>query len=340
MVSKQTLKLLDALLAGSSNAEKGRLLSLYKEAFCGTQSFKNLKDLLEGCEFHGTVGQELLSTGEEVVKAGFTDAGKFSDRVTTMDYLVEKMSREMDASGEYLLSANVTGTSLNVLDKRLAETATKYYEILFNYVCCLYATLYGESALQNVNVKTGIRSVDLVRNITEELNALLAEANRMEKPRVWRIIRCKFGGANLVNYPGYTLLYGGITPEYFEKNCEQIGPLLFSDRNDPEVLCCGIGYLTSLEPQDGGRLYGAQVVSKPALNCLDDLSIDYDSMNIRALLSTVAGSGVCILDPNELVELLNRYYMIQTARKNLENGCIYCGRRNCSHFRITTEFTM
>ena len=44
--------------------------------------------------------------------------------------------------------------------------------------------------------------------------------------------------------------------------------------------------------------------------------------------------------PAGQVELLNRYFMIRTARENKEKGCIYCGRNNCRHFRITSEFTM
>lgn len=334
----ETLKLLDALLAGSDDSQKQKLLALYKEAFCGTESYRQLKDLLEGCEFRNSVGKELLTKGEDVVKAAFTDAGGFGDRITVMDYVVEKMRRELDASTQYLLSADVSSQTLNVVDKRMAVTATKYYEILFNYVCCLYATLYGGSFLRNMNVKTGIRSADLVRNVSDELCRLFADAHRSEKPQVWRIVRTHFGGANLLGYDGFTLKYGGVTPEHLEIGCEQLAPGLFRDRNDPNVLCCGIGYLTNLEPRDGGRIYGAEAVTKPAMNCLDQLDIDYRSLNVRALLSAIAGSGVCILDPADLVELLNRYYMIRTAKGNRGKGCIYCGRSNCQHFRIPDNF--
>lgn len=340
MVSVQTLKLLDALLAGSGDSQKQRLLELYREAFRGTESFKDLTDLLEGSEFHGPVGQELLSKGEAVIREGFTDAGNFGDRITVMDYVVQKMRRELEDASRYLLSADVSGAPLNVLDKRQAEAATKFYELLFHYVCCLYATLYGESALRSVNIKTGIRSADLVRNVTDELCSLIAQAQTLPKPPVWRILRTRFGGANLLGYDGFTLQYGGVTPEYLEDNCRQVAPCLFLDPTNPDILCCGMGYLTSLEPRDGGRIYGAQVISKPAMNCLDSLDIDYASLNVSALLSAIAGSGVCILDPKELVELLNRYFMIKTARENREKGCIYCGRTVCQHFRVTTEFTM
>lgn len=338
MVKMETLKLLDALFAGSTQQQTQQLLTLYKEAFRGTESFKNLKDLLEGCEFHGTVGQDLLSKGEQVVTAGFTDAGNFGDRITVMDYVVEKMEQEMKAASDYIHSANVSNTALNVLDKRLAETATAYYEKLFHYLCCLYVTLYGEAALSGVNIKTGIRSADLIRNVSEEMSSLIAHAGRQGKPPVWRIVRTTFGGTNMVRYSGFTLKYGGISAAYLEENCTQIAPCLFRDDSDSNVLCCGIGYLTSLQPHDGGRLYGATTVSKPAMNCLDHLDIDYASLNVRALLSTIAGSGVCILDPRDLVELLNRYYMIRTARENQNRGCIFCGKTGCHHFRIPRNF--
>lgn len=340
MVKIETLKLLDALFAGSTQQQAQQLLALYQEAFRGTQSFKNLMDLLEGCEFHGATGQELLSKGEQVVKEGFTDAGNFGDRITVMDYIVEKMAQEKKAASDYLHSANVSVTSLNVLDKRLAETATDYYEKLFNYLCCLFVTLYGEAALRNVNIRTGIRSTDLVHNVNDELSNLIAEAERQGKPQVWRIVRSNFGGANMIRYSGFTLMYGGIDAHYLENSCTQLAPGLFRDDRNPNVLCCGIGYLTSLQPHDGSRLYGATTVSKPPMNCLDQLDIDYASLNIQALLSTIAGSGVCILDPKDMVELLNRYYMIRSARANKARGCIYCGQSVCQHFRITTEFTM
>lgn len=340
MVKIETLKLLDALFAGSTPQQTQKLLELYREAFRGTDSFKNLKDLLEGCEFHGTTGHDLMHKGEQVVTEGFTDAGNFGDRITVMDYVVDKMEQEMKAASEYIHSANVSAQGLNVLDKALAETATAYYENLFNYLCCLYVTLYGEAALQNVDIRTGIRSADLIRNVSEELCNLIAEADRRGKPQVWRILRTTFGGANMIRYSGFTLKYGGIDADYLEENCTQIAPCLFRDDSDSNVLCCGMGYLTSLQPHDGGRLYGATTVSKPAMNCLDHMDIDYDSLSIPGLLSAIAGSGVCVLDPKDLVELLNRYFMIKTARENKAKGCIYCGSNVCEHFRITTKFTM
>ena len=340
MVKIETLKLLDALFAGSSQQQTQKLLELYREAFRGTESFKNLKDLLEGCEFHGTTGQDLMRKGEQVVTEGFTDAGNFGDRITVMDYVVQKMEQEMKAASEYLHSADVSGQGLHVLDKALAETATAYFETLFNYLCCLYVTLYGEAALQNVDIRTGIRSADLIRNVSEELTKLVSEADHQGRPPVWKIIRTTFGGANMIHYPGFTVQYGGFDAAYLESNCTQIAPCLFRDNSDPNVLCCGMGYLTSLQPHDGSRLYGATTVSKPAMNCLDHMDMDYDSLSVPALLSAIAGSGVCVLDPRDLVELLNRYYMIRTARENKAKGCIYCGKNVCEHFRITTKFTM
>lgn len=340
MVSAQTLKLLDALLPGSGGEEKERLLALYKEAFCGTESFKSLKTLLEQCEFHGSVGQELLSKGENVIKDGFANAGSFGDQITVMDYVVEKMQQELDAATGYVRSDNVSGAQLNVLNKRFADTATKYYEMLFNYVCCLYASMYGNDILKNLKVKTGIRSADLIRNVNDELCSLVAEAGRQKKPRMWRILRKHFGGANLVNYDGFVLEYSSLGAAYLREQCEQVSPLLYRDRKNSDVLCCGIGYLTSLEPRDGGRVYGAQVISKPALNCLDSYDMDYRNLNVRLLLNTIAGSGVCIIDPKDLVELLNRYFMVKTAKANQQKGCTYCGRTNCQHFRINKEFTM
>ena len=158
MVSSQTLKLLDALLAGSSGSECEQLKALYKEAYCGTEAFKDLKTLLERSEFHGSAGRELLMQSEDVLRAGFSNAGHFGDSLTVMEYLVDKIQKELEVSAEYIQSATISGTSMHAVDKRLADGATEYYEKLFHYVCCFYASLYGASVLENIKVKTGIRS--------------------------------------------------------------------------------------------------------------------------------------------------------------------------------------
>lgn len=338
MASAQTLKLLDALLAGSSGEEKERLAALYKQAYGGTESFKRLKDLLEGCEFYGTVGQELLTKGEDVIQEGFSQAGNFGDQFTVMDYVVDKIQQELDAATQHIRSANVADSALHVLDRRFAHSATKYYEMLFHYVCSLFGALYGDGILKNMKVKAGIRSADLVRNLNEELSSLVAEGYRQSAPKGWRIVRKHFSGFNMVSYRGFVLEYGGITVDYLRDKCEMISPLVFRDTTDPSVLCCGIGYLTSLDETDGGRVYDGQIISKPALNCLDNYDIDYDSLNIRMLLNTLAGSDVCIIDPKDLVELMNRYFMVKTARENRAKGCMYCGKGNCRHFNIPKVF--
>ena len=355
MVSTQTLKLLDALLAGSSGSETEKLKALYKEAYCSTQCFKDLKTLLERSEFHGTTGHELLRQSEEVVQAGFSNAGSFGDSLTVMEYLVEKITQERQATREYVCSARVNGQPLNVIDKRLADQATEYYEKLFGYVCCLYASLYGDTILKNINVKTGIRSTDLIRNMDDELVILTTEARRQQQPRAWRILRKTFGGVNPLRYSGFVLEYGNFTPEYLKNQCRQLTPTLYVPQGNSDVLCCGIGYLTSLDIADGSTIFGASVTTDPALNCLDNLELEYSSLSISQLLGKIAGgSGVCILKPEALVELLNRYFMIQAAKKNQSNlpvdpqgdpalqqpACALCGLRNCRHYQLKRGFTM
>lgn len=340
MTSTQTLKLLDALLAGSSGPETEKLKELYKTAYCSTKSFSDLKLLLERSEFHGTIGSELLTKSESVVQAGFTNAGSFGDNVTVMEYMVEKIQQERQRAEEYIKSACVNGEVLNVIDKRLADQVTECYEKLFRYVCCFYASLYGDSVLKNLNVKTGIRSVDLVRNMDDELSILLAEGRRMETPKAWRIVRKTFGGMNMLRYSGFVLDYGGVTADYLENQCEQLSPALFVPHNSNDVLCCGVGYLTSLSTASGASVFGAHVTKDPALNCLDDLDLNYNQLNISGLLAKIAGSGVCIMKPEALVEILNRYFMIREARKNKQTGCALCGKVGCRHIRIPENFSM
>lgn len=340
MVSSQTLKLLDALLSGSSGSECEQLKALYKEAYCGTEAFKDLKTLLERSEFHGATGRELLMQSEDVLRAGFSNAGHFGDSLTIMEYLVDKIQKELAISTEYIQSATISGTSMHAVDKRLADGATEYYEKLFHYVCCFYASLYGASVLENIKIKTGIRSVDLVRNVNDGLSMLMSDVRSRQKPFAWKIVRRNFRGLNLVHYSGFALEYDTVRTRELEDAYKQITPALYVPKVGSDVLCCGIGYLTNLAPHNGGTVYGAQVLTNPALNCLDDLSIDLENLNISLLLDKIAGNGVCILSPETFVELLNRYAMIQTAKKNKERGCVFCGKQSCRHFRITKSFSM
>lgn len=340
MVSSKTLKLLDALLAGSRGNESEQLKALYKDAYCGTESFKELKTLLERSEFYGSAGRELLSGSEQVIQAGFTDAGTFGDRLTVMEFLVEKVRKERDATTAYIKSANISGMAMNVVDKRLADAATDYYNRLFNYICCFYASLYGTSILENLKIKTGIRSADLIHNVNDGLSMLIADAARQKKPFVWRIVRKTFGGLNAIRYSGFLLEHCSVSLDVLEKNCRRINPTLYIPNENSEVVCYGIGFLTNLTVDTGATVYGAQVISEPALNCMDELGVDLTNLNIPLLLQKIAGNGVCILRPETLVELLNRYAMIQTAKKNQETGCIFCGRQGCQHFKINKKFSM
>lgn len=341
MVSTQTLKLLDALLAGSGGSETDKLKTLYKDAFCSTESFRDIKTLLERSEFHGVVGKELLQRSEAVVQAGFSNAGGFGDSIAEMEYLVRKLQQERQRSEDYIKTSAINGEELSVIDIRLADQAKDYYEKLLQYVCCLYASLYGSGILSNLHVRSGIGSAELIRTMDDELSILLAEANRMEKPRVWQILRKTFGGLNMLRYSGFVLEYGSVDAEYLNEQCDRLTPTLFVPKTSgSDVVCCGVGYLTSLNVASGGTIFGARVTTEPAANCLDDLDINYRELKISLLLDKMTDGGVCILKPEQLVELLNRYFMIQAAKKNKESGCALCGGKNCRHVAIPRNFSM
>lgn len=339
MVSTQTLKLLDALLAGSSGGETEKLKTLYKDAFCSTESFGKLKLLLETSEFHGAFGRELLSRSEKVVQAGFSNAGSFGDSVAEMEYLVGKLQKEREQAEAYIKSAAVNSEEINVVDLRLADQAKAYYEKLYQYVCCLYASLYGSEILRNLNVRTGTSSADLIRNVDDEMSILLADASRMKKPRAWRILRKSFRGLNMIHYEGFVLEYANVSADYLRTKCDRMAPTLFVPKSGSDVVCCGIGYLTSLNTASGAAVFGSSVTTEPAMNCLDDLELDYNQLSISLLLTKMADGGVCIVDPEHLVEILNRYFMIRAAQENSKTGCALCGKGNCRHVVISHQFS-
>ena len=95
-----------------------------------------------------------------------------------------------------------------------------------------------------------------------------------------------------------------------------------------------------------GELKGAihELVAKARAKGIPVVAVDkakLDAMAAGAAHQGVAAYAAALryAEPEELVELLNRYFLIRSAEENRRSGCPYCGRSGCQHFRIPNDFS-
>ena len=90
------------------------------------------------------------------------------------------------------------------------------------------------------------------------------------------------------------------------------------------------------------KLFLARITRNLSINRHRALHSDKRNKDLEVSLSELEPCFPAPDDLNggggELVELLNRYFMIRTANENKQRGCIYCGRTGCRHFKIPREF--
>ncbi len=339
MVSVNTLRLIDALFAGSDEAQKNRLIGLYKTAFAESENYKKLRWLFDTCEFYGVVGEDLQRQAKSIFEESFTDAESFSSKLTVMDFIINRAEDERNKTEEYVNSARMDNETLSVVEKTFAAQIADFYTVLVNYLCCVYASLYGKDVIRGMNADLHTGALDLVRSLTDELCAVDMEVMEEGKPKFWKITREHFGGLNAVQYDGFCLEYINEPPEKILSGCERVAPFIYTDSRDDGVLCYGIGKITNLTFRDGAKILGAEIIEKPAMNCLDEYDIVYRNFSLLSIMNMLFNGKVCLILPEDMVEILNRYFMIKETKIRKDTGkCILCGGTGCKHFDIPKDY--
>jgi hypothetical protein len=181
----------------------------------------------------------------------------------------------------------------------------------------------------------------MLKNVTTECSNVLIELNGAKKPNAWRIVRKQFGGANLIKYDGFSLEFVNDQDFMYNDQYEKSTPYIYVPKKSCDVLCYGIGNVSNLKVQNGISLIGGSVVTRFADNIFDDLSLDYHNMNFVNVINNVSKSNICVISPYDLVEILNRYFLMQTVKnRNIKQVCAYCGHANCNHFDIPENFSI
>lgn len=336
MISVNTLKLIDALFSGCTEEQKRSLVSLYKTAFSNSDGYKKTHYILENCEFYGTSGEDLKLQIKRVVDDSFDGAEGFRSMLTVLEHISLRAESELELTEDYIRSSRLDPVSLSVVEKSFANQSVEFYKVFINYLCCMCATFYGKDAFRKINIDLHTGALDVVKNVTDAVCQLNNEILERKKPAVWKITRQHFAGINLVEYDGFALSLVTDSPEAVLRGCRKIAPYMYTDDN---AVCYGVGNITNLDFSNGASVLGAEIIEKPALNCLDRTDLDYACIDLMSIVNMLFQNKVCIIPPETMVEILNRYFMIKAAKHNkLAQRCIYCGKEGCTHFVLPTNF--
>lgn len=332
------MRLIDSLFAGCSEEQKAKLLSLYRTAFSGSEDYKKICYILESCEFYGSLGEELRRRIKSVIGESFNDAESFSSMLTVLEHIINRAEDELSLTEAYVNSARLDAQKLSVVEKSFAKQSVDFYSALANYLCCRYAILYGKDIIREISIDLHTGTLDVVRLVTETMCTVNNEVMHRRKPFVWKITRQSFGGINPVKYDGLVLSAvsgdaGGVLA-----SCKKIAPNIYVDGSDRRVLCYGVGNITNLDYRNGTSVLGAEIIEEPALNCLDSYDISYESLNLMNIVNMLFSNKVCIIPPESMVRILNRYFMIKAAKRNEAEGkCMYCAGTGCKHFSLPKD---
>lgn len=340
MNNKKISLIIDSMLVGCTEEQKAKLAELYKSAYTNTTEFKELNSLLEEYDFYGSVGADLYNQGVSALKGGMTQAGKFTENISTIEYVISNSKKLEKETAEYISHAEHSNKNLYIISKQQSTELKTFLLALFNSVCYTVTTLYGIKYLKDAKIDINSNALDMLKNVINEMSMILQELKSSQKPYSWRIYRKNFIGANIIHYNGYVFEKINLNYEEASEKYKKVSPYIFEPKEPSETLCYGFGNLTNLKINDGMRVIGSNsIITKLADNSLDNLKLDYYELSINTLLSSIGLNNVFVVDPSELCELLNRYFMMnQVKERNTKQLCPYCGKHNCNHFNIPRNF--
>lgn len=342
MKNANSVVLISSLFAGSSPEEKAKLSRLYKESFVETQEYKELYAFINGCIFNRGEENELFKNGTDAIATGMVDADSFLHTLTKMQFTATKIKKELDKSIAYLSSVDLNYGNLSVLRKEDEACVRVFYTKLLQSVCFMAASLYGTDYLTGVNVDINTSVFDLVAKVSAVCSGVCKSVSGATLPKQWVIKRKFFGGSNLISYSGFELSYEKFDMQTVSRMYTG-GPFVYEPQanSQSDILCCGIGNIVVLDNSNEFSLINSDVTTKLSIDFFDGQKIDYNNFAPASALRAKISSGACVIPPENFVERLNRYFMIQTVQQRKTAGvCAYCGLKDCtrSHLTIPQNF--
>jgi len=340
MNNRNIALIIDTMFLGCSDEQKTKLAALYKDAYTNTTEFKDMKFLLENYDFYGSVGSDLYNQGTAALKEGVTQAGKFSESISIIEYVIANSRKLADETTDYIYHAEHSNKNLFIIEKQQGKELKEFLLELFNTICYTVAVLYDVKYLKDVRIDLNGNALDLLKMVTNELSNILQELLNAPKPYAWRLYRKDFKGANIVHYRGF--IFEKIELNYADAlvKYNKVSPYIFEPKEPSDTLCYGFGSLSNLKITEGARVISASnIITKLAENSLEQLELDYYNLDISALLSAINSNNIFVVKADDVCELLNRFFMMKNVKeRNTKQICPYCGKNGCNHFNIPRNF--
>lgn len=333
--------LLSVLLKNCTESEKNKLIDLYKKSFESTEEYTELKRILESSSFDGYEGLELIEKGRESIREGITNPDRFVQSLIDIRYVIAKSKTLIDKTNEYIKSCNMNDVKLSIFQQECEKDIREFYLDMLGFTCYIASSLFGVEFIKNCKVNMNANIFDFINNVTSEVHSLIYEIQREKLPRKWVIKRCSFSGANLMKYDGFVLLYEDVDEKYISNNMKNASPFIAVSEKASEILCCGVGNFVVTEIENSYNLINSNIRVSLSTSHFDDMDIDYNCINPVSLIKGNDVLNSYVISPSELVDHLNRYFMLKSVKdRRLKGLCAYCGKSTCNkqHFNIPRDF--
>jgi hypothetical protein len=258
-----------------------------------------------------------------------------------MKFFSTQISKELEKTEQYLASANMNNEALSVMRKTDEAAVREFYIKLLKSFCFMGASLYGPSCLDGIEINLNSSVFDIIKAVSSACTDICKEVDSMKPPKRWVISRQNFAWKNMIHYRGFALDY-----QDFDMGSYQIGngddPFLFVPYNAPDdILCFGVGNIVVTKDDNELSLIDSELTTQLPINAFDGLEVDYANFDPFAILRAKYSAGAIVITPEDFVDRLNRYFMIETVKERKKAGkCIYCGSSTCDkkHFKLSREF--
>lgn len=329
--------LIDSLFSGCNDEEKNKLLDLYKEAYSSTKEYKELEHLINECEFSGSVGKSLFDDGNRAIKSGLCETGNFSHNLTLMQYVINNTNKELKNTEEYVSNTRYDSNDLFVVRKQDSQNIRNFYFELINYLCYSFTVFFGSKSIKDLKIDVNQNCLDTIKAFSNEFANTINYSTNFCKPHIWKIKRESFKGINLVHYKGFVCEECELSLREIKDNCIEPKPYFYIPKEKCDIICYGIGNITNLELSNSMSILNSSILDTLKLNVFDNEEFNYNDLDISAVIRRI--NGLFSVEPKQFVEILNRYFMMQTVKHRNQNGeCPYCGSDCLNEFAIPENF--
>lgn len=331
MDTRKVIYFLD-LLRNNTNGYSEELARLYKDALDENDVVVNLKELLDGSNYYGVIGENLNNDGKVKIKELYDSPTRALDLLPEILQCIERINSQVASSQNILKSPYQTLEKVSVIKKKDIISYFEAYKMIAStcvYLTCLYE---GSEKIRFISWNDSIGIQEIIHLVNTKFLPLLYD---MKRPNYsWVIRKRHLGGKALLGGDAFYISYENI--KRVEVLCsalhkEPMGTHSYlnidayeCDENDVPY-CWGIGNIVSFSPNEA--LFHLQKdIAEHVLVPTNNLLHGKMPTPIECVKKLSAGKPFCIT-PEELLKVLNQWAIGKEIedRKRTHN-CLFCNR--------------